>query len=79
MIAWLKGLFKRKPKAPPELTWQTADGRILKISEMSTEHLDNTLKWMRRIAARRPEHQMALPHHEKYKAMQAELERRLNE
>ena len=65
-----------KSDQPLEPTWETQDGRILKISEMTTEHLNNTINWMRRVAAKDPLNELSLPKHPKYNAMLAEIEKR---
>lgn len=64
-------------------TWKTRDGCVLIISEMSTEHIVNTINMIRRntwrghhVSETRLE-QLLMLHHAKYRALVAEYNRRV--
>lgn len=46
-----------KPKRRP-LTWKTKDGKVLRISEMTTEHLTNCIRMLERHAESREQREL---------------------
>lgn len=47
-IPFRESLFRETLKINPKTEWRTSDGRVLKISEMTDEHLSNAIDFRKR-------------------------------